>query len=743
MINAIILGTYIRGKEKRMDLSKLNEMQRLAVVTTEGPLLVMAGAGSGKTRVLTHRIAYLLEEKQVFPSKILAITFTNKAAKEMKNRIRNLVGDVAEGMWVGTFHSICVRIIRRHADEIGYSSDFVIYDTSDQKTLVKQCMKELDINDKQTTDRSIIAKISDAKNIMIGPDEFEKQNSSDFSYNAAIKVYHLYQAKLKANNAMDFDDLILKAIEILQVSPSAIEYYQTRFRYVLVDEYQDTNKAQYILIKTISDLHKNLCVVGDLDQSIYGWRGADIRNINDFENDFANGKTIKLERNYRSSEVILNAANAVIKNNTMRKDKRLWTDNTSGEPISYYQASNEYDEAGFVASKISSRFDSGVNYNENAILYRTNAQSRVFEDAFRKLKIPYKIYGGLKFYDRKEIKDLLGYLRVILNQQDEISLLRVINVPKRGIGAKTIERLQELRDEDDTLYDAISVAIERQEFSTKIHNNLNEFLDIIEKHKAKMFDIGVTKLLESVLDYTNYLKLLREENTIEALSRIDNIKELVSATAEFERSAETGHLDEFLAVTSLQSDIDGMEEDYNTVAMMTLHSAKGLEFPHVFLVGVEESIFPSFRSIEDPMALEEERRLAYVGITRAEETLCISHAVSRTMFGKTQVNQVSRFISEIPKECFGDVEVAQKRKKISFGLTMDMIKDKAKTESQIQTKAIGNTDKSALKAGTKVRHKVFGNGMIISKSGDVLTIAFDNKGIKKLQIDFAPLEVIL
>jgi len=646
-------------------------------------------------------------------------------------------------MWVGTFHSICVRIIRKYADEIGYSSDFVIYDTSDQKTLVKQCMKELDINDKQTTDRSIIAKISDAKNIMIGPDEFEKQNSGDFSFKAAIKVYHLYQAKLKANNAMDFDDLILKAIEILQVSPAAIEYYQTRFRYVLVDEYQDTNKAQYILIKTISDLHKNLCVVGDLDQSIYGWRGADIRNINDFENDFANGKTIKLERNYRSSEVILNAANAVIKNNTMRKDKRLWTDNTSGDPISYYQASNEYDEAGFVASKISNGFDSGTNYNEYAILYRTNAQSRVFEDAFRKLKIPYKIYGGLKFYDRKEIKDLLAYLRVILNQQDEISLLRVINVPKRGIGAKTIERLQELRDEDDTLYDAISVAIERQEFSTKINNNLNEFLNIIEKHKDKMFNIGVTKLLESVLDYTNYLKLLREENTIEAQSRIDNIKELVSATAEFERSAETGFLDEFLAVTSLQSDIDGMEEEYNTVAMMTLHSAKGLEFPHVFLVGVEENIFPSFRSIEDPMSLEEERRLAYVGITRAEESLCISHASSRTMFGKTQVNQVSRFIGEIPKECFGDVEVAQKRKKISFGLTMDMIKDKAKSESQIQTKAIGNTDKSALKAGTKVRHKVFGNGMIISKSGDVLTIAFDNKGIKKLQIDFAPLEVIL
>lgn len=723
-----------------MDLSKLNDMQRLAVETTDGPVLVLAGAGSGKTRVLTHRIAYLLDEKRVFPSKILAITFTNKAAKEMKQRVRALVGDVADGMWIGTFHSICVRILRRHADEIGYTSDFVIYDTSDQKTLIKQCMKALNINDKQTTDRSIIAKISDAKNIMVGPDKFEELHSGDYPYKAAISVYHLYQQKLKENNAMDFDDLILKTIEVLQTSPAAIEYFQTRFRYVLVDEYQDTNKAQYLLIKLISDLHKNLCVVGDLDQSIYGWRGADIRNIKDFEKDFSNAKIIKLEQNYRSTETILHAANAVIKNNVMRKEKKLWTSNKKGEPIKYYKAQNEFDEAAYVVGDIAKGFESGNNYNEYAILYRTNAQSRVFEQAFRKFNIPFKMYGGLKFYDRMEIKDLLAYLRVILNQQDEISLLRVINVPKRGIGNKTIEKLQDLREEGDSLFDAITMALEMNMFSTKVTNNLKEFVSIIDRHRAMMDSTGVTKLLESVIDQTKYIRLLREENTIESQSRIDNIKELVSATVEFERYAETGLLDEFLAETSLQSDIDGMEEDDNSVVMMTLHSAKGLEFPFVYLVGVEENIFPSFRSIEDPETLEEERRLAYVGITRAEEALCISHAATRTMFGKTQVNQVSRFITEIPKDYFGDVEIAEKRKKISFGLTMEMLKEKAKEEGHVKTSSI--TDTTVLKAGTKVMHKVFGRGMVISIKGEILTIAFDNKGIKKLQADLAPLEVI-
>ncbi len=732
-----------------MDLTKLNDMQREAVIATDGPLLILAGAGSGKTRVLTHRIAYLLDEKRVFPSKILAITFTNKAAKEMKLRVNRLVGDVSEGMWIGTFHSVCVRIIRKYAEEIGYGSDFVIYDTSDQKTLVKQCMKTLDVNDKQTTDKSIIAKISDAKNAMINPQQFETQNAKDYAYKEAIRVYHLYQRRLKENNAMDFDDLILKAIEILETSRAAREYYQMRFSYVLVDEYQDTNKAQYILVKTISEIYKNICVVGDLDQSIYGWRGADIRNIQDFEMDYKNARTIKLEQNYRSSDIILNAANAVIKNNMNRKDKKLWTDRLNGEKISYYKASNEYDEAAFVASNIVDGIQKHQNqFSEYAVLYRTNSQSRVFEDAFRKAKVPYKMFGGLKFYDRKEVKDALSYLRLIQNKQDEIGLLRIINSPKRGIGNKTIEKLGELRDEGDTLYSAIAEAIERQEFSKKVTGKLDEFLTIIEKLTDLKESMGVTEILEKVLNETGYLKLLKEENTIESLSRLENLKELVSATAEFERSSETGLLEDFLAEVCLKADIDGMEEEESSVVMMTLHSAKGLEFPNVFLVGVEENIFPSFRSIEDPNALEEERRLAYVGITRAEDKLFISHASMRTQFGKTKVNPVSRFIEEIPNAYFNEgVEVASRKKSPTrFGMSMDSIKEKAKEASKLSSTSIADVKISDLRPGVKVKHKVFGIGTMISKSSDdidaVLTIAFDNKGIKKLQAGYAPLEVI-
>lgn len=733
-----------------MDLSKLNDMQREAVITTEGPLLILAGAGSGKTRVLTHRIAYLLDVKRVFPSKILAITFTNKAAKEMRVRVNHLVGDVSNGMWIGTFHSICVRILRRYAEEIGYGSDFVIYDTTDQKTLVKQCMKELNINDKQTTHRSIISKISEAKNVMIGPEKFEELYSGDYSFKEAIRVYHLYQKKLKENNAMDFDDLILKAIEVLSVSPAAKEYYQMRFQYVLVDEYQDTNKAQYILVKTISDLYKNLCVVGDLDQSIYGWRGADIRNIKDFEKDYKQARTIKLEQNYRSTEVILNAANSVIKNNINRKDKKLWTDNKDGESICYYQAQNEYDEAAFVAGKMIDGVNNHHNsYSDYAVLYRTNAQSRVFEDAFRKANIPYKMYGGLKFYDRKEIKDMIAYLRVIQNKQDEIGLQRILNVPKRGIGGKTIEKLFEIKGDDNTLYSAIVESVERNEFSKKVNKNLNEFVDIVENLTELKQKIGVTEILEKVMNETGYLKLLKEENTIESLSRLDNLKELVSATTEFERSSETGLLEDFLAEVSLQADIDGLVEDeLNSAVMMTLHSAKGLEFPNVFLVGVEENIFPSFRSIEDSEALEEERRLAYVGITRAEKKLFISHAIMRTQYGKTKLNKVSRFIEEIPKEFFENKQVIATRKKspVSFGMTMDTLKQKAKEEGVLDSTAIKEFPSEKLKPGVKVKHKIFGVGTIITKTGDgmeaVLTIAFDNKGIKKLQLGYAPLEVI-
>jgi len=724
-----------------MDLSKLNPEQRAAVETTEGPLMVMAGAGSGKTRVLTHRIAYLLEEKGVYPSKILAITFTNKAAKEMKARVEGLVGSVAAGMWIGTFHSICVRLLRRYIHTLGYSSDFVIYDTSDQKTLIKECMKTLNINDKTNTDRSIIGKISDAKNIMQSPEAFKEQNSGDFNYAAAIKVYPLYQKRLKENNAMDFDDLILKAIEVLETCQEARDYYQNKFRYVLVDEYQDTNKAQYLLVKLLCDRYKNLCVVGDLDQSIYGWRGADIRNIQYFETDYKNAKLIKLEQNYRSSDVILQAANGVILHNQNRKDKKLWTAHTSGAPISYYPATNEYDEAAFVASMVAKGVEKDqMNYSEFAVLYRTNAQSRVFESAFRKENIPYRIFGGLKFYERKEVKDMMSYLRVVQNQQDDIGLLRIINVPKRGIGLKTIEKIEFMRDENDSFFTGIKKAIKDQIFSKKIHTQLTEFVGLIEGYHSKKETLKVQKLLEGLLKDTDYMNILRMENTIESMSRIDNLKELVSATADFEKHSSTGLLEDFLAETSLQADIDGMEEDESGLVMMTLHSAKGLEFPHVFLVGMEENIFPSFRSMEDPATLEEERRLAYVGITRAEEKLYLSHAASRTMYGQTKVNQVSRFIEEIPKACFGDVEVKSRKKKpIKFGLTMEEIKAKSKL---VETQAIDQSQSDSIKPGVKVRHKIFGDGMVITNKAGMLTVAFDNKGIKKLQLGFAPLEVI-
>lgn len=724
-----------------MDLTTLNPQQRAAVETTEGPLMVMAGAGSGKTRVLTHRIAYLLEEKGVYPSKILAITFTNKAAKEMRLRVEHLVGSVAQGMWIGTFHAICVRLLRRYVHTIGYSSDFVIYDTSDQKTLIKACMKTLNVNDKTHTDRSIISKISDAKNIMQGPEAFKDANSGDFAYDAAIKVYPLYQQRLQENNAMDFDDLILKTIEVLETCEEARLYFQRKFQYVLVDEYQDTNKAQYLLVKILCDHHKNLCVVGDLDQSIYGWRGADIRNIRYFEKDYAHAKLIKLEQNYRSTDVILEAANGVIVNNQNRKEKNLWTAHKNGQTIGYYPAMNEYDEAAFAATTVARAIENDqMNYSEFAVLYRTNAQSRVFEAAFRKENIPYKIFGGLKFYERKEVKDMMAYLRVVQNQQDDIGLLRIINVPKRGIGLKTIEKIEATRGPEDTLFDGIKNALRDKILSKKIHEQLVQFVMIIEDYKMKKQDMKVQSILEGLLKDTDYMNLLRLENTIESLSRIDNLKELVSATAEFQNQSATGLLEDFLAETSLQADIDGMDDEESCLVMMTLHSAKGLEFPHVFLVGMEENIFPSFRSMEDPAVLEEERRLAYVGITRAEEKLYLSHAATRTMYGQTKVNPVSRFIEEIPKHCFGDVELKSRKKKaVKFGLSMEDILRKSRA---VETAPIDKGQEAAIKQGMKVRHKIFGDGMVISNKAGMLTVAFDNKGIKKLQIGFAPLEVI-
>jgi len=728
-----------------MDLNMLNEMQRKAVLKTDGAVLILAGAGSGKTRVLTNRIAYLIEELDVYPSNILAFTFTNKAASEMKERVNHLIGDTSKGMWIGTFHSMCVRILRRDIDKIGYTRDFVIYDMADQKTVVKQCIKELNIDNKQFPERFFQGKISEAKDQMLTPAAYSELYAGDFELDRVCKVYKLYQDKLQQNNAMDFDDLIIKTIELFKTNEEVLSYYQRKFRYIHVDEYQDTNKAQYTLVKCISGFHKNLCVVGDLDQSIYGWRGADIRNIRDFEKDYRDAEIIKLEQNYRSSKTILDAANGVIKNNTRRKSKNLWTDNDEGPQINYYMGQNEYDEGRYVASEILKKIESGDrSYSDFAVLYRTNAQSRVFEDTFMRAAIPYKMIGGQKFYERKEIKDAMSYLKVIQNPRDEVGVLRVINAPKRGVGAKSIEKIQEYaRRDETTFYGALEEMAEMGLLPKKASAAIGEFVEIINSISDKKNDMNVTEILEAVLNQTGYIQELKNDMTVESETRIDNLKELVSVTTEFDNRAGRGMLEDFLAEISLMADIDGMEEEESGVLMMTLHSSKGLEFPEVFLVGLEENIFPSPRASDSDDQLEEERRLCYVGITRAEELLHITHAYMRSQYGKTKVNPVSRFIGEIPKEFIFSIngEVAKRDKqKIVFDNNSTYIK-----EEYAQPKKT-NASTGEFKAGCKVRHKAFGEGMVVSIQGSgenqILTIAFETKGIKKLQIGFAPIEII-
>ncbi len=728
-----------------MDLAMLNERQREAVVTTDGPLLVLAGAGSGKTRVLTNRIAYMIEEKGVYPSQILAITFTNKAAGEMKDRIESLIGPGSSTMWVGTFHATCVKILRRDIDRIGYNRDFVIYDTTDQKTLIKSCLKELDIDDKTVTPKFVSSKISDAKNDLLTPEQYEEQNYSDYQLKHVCRIYSLYQKKLKQNNAMDFDDLILKAIELLSGNDEVLSYYQSKFRYVLVDEYQDTNKAQYKLVNMIAAGYGNLCVVGDIDQSIYGWRGADIRNIRDFEKDYNNAKVIKLEQNYRSSKVILDAANAVIKNNTGRKPKDLWTAQEDGALIKYYMGQNEYDEGRHVADQIRSLKSREVReYSEFSILYRTNAQSRVFEECLMREGIPYRIVGGHKFYDRREIKDAICYLRLIQNTRDNISLMRVINTPKRGIGAKTIENIVlHAAGSDISMYEAIEEMMEAGILPKRAVSGLTDFITAIRPYVKSKAEMTVSEVLEGVLRDSGYEAELVLDQTIESKSRLENLNELLNVTKEFENRAESKRLEDFLAEVSLMADIDGLKEEEDGVLLMTLHSAKGLEFPVVFLVGMEEGIFPTGRALDDDNSLEEERRLAYVGITRAEEQLFISHAYLRNQYGKTNVNLVSRFIEEIPAGLIdsGSADIA-KRKTSDLKFKEKMVKGFHLPKAR-ETKSVAD---GSLIPGTKVLHKSFGEGTVITKTGSgdkaVVTIAFNKKGIKKLQVGMAPLEII-
>ncbi len=752
----------------------LNDMQKEAVLSTSGPCLVIAGAGSGKTKVLTHKIAYLMQEKDIKPWNILAITFTNKAANEMKERVEKLVGEVAKDMWIGTFHSICVRILRRYIDRIGFTSSFVIFDSSDQRTLVKQCLKQLNIDDKMFTDRAVLAEISNAKNEMLEPDMYKLRTNNEIRKETIAQVYEMYQKRLRENNAIDFDDIINYTIRILSENPDVLEYYTDKFEYVLVDEYQDTNKAQFTLVSILAARHGNITVVGDNDQGIYSFRGADITNILNFERDFPGTKIIKLEQNYRCTQNILDAANAVIKNNETKYEKKLWTENGKGEKITVYRGTDEYDEANFIVENLNTlRREEYMTYNDFAVLYRMNSQSRSIEDILRRENIPYKIVGGLKFYERKEIKDIIAYLRLIQNSSDNLSLIRIINEPKRGIGKTSLENVEQVAIQAETsMYDVIKRA---DEFGlNRVFANSREFVSQIEELRAKKDDIKISDLIKETLNKTGYTKALEEENTTEAETRIENLEEFLTVAIEFEEELADNSLEEFLEGITLSSDIDGTDESEDSVTLMTLHSAKGLEFPAVFLVGMEEGIFPGYKSIGEPKELEEERRLAYVGITRAKQNLFISCAKQRTIFGSTSCNQPSRFVKEIPKELFdGYDESFEETTSKSYedyqyewkygGSAVTSYKSnevasvKPKTQYAFKTAesflnnlnkkvSADSLDISIYRAGQRVYHKKFGEGKInyVETEGDdaKVDITFDKIGHKRLMAKYAGLEVL-
>lgn len=727
-------------------LSGLNKEQQEAVKTTEGPLLIMAGAGSGKTRVLTHRIAYLMVEKAVNPYNILAITFTNKAAREMKERVSQLMGGAAEEVWISTFHSMCVRILRRDIDRIGFNRNFTILDTTDQQSVIKGILKDKNLDPKKFDPRSILGTISSLKNELIDPESYSKQAGSYYE-RIVSEVYEEYQKRLRKNQSLDFDDLIMTTIHLFQRVPDVLEYYQRKFQYIHVDEYQDTNRAQYLLVKLLASRFQNLCVVGDSDQSIYRWRGADISNILSFEKDYPNAHVILLEQNYRSTKRILQAANEVIKNNYNRKPKKLWTENPEGKKIVYFRAENEQAEAQFVAGKIKELVESGKRQlSDFAILYRTNAQSRVVEEVLMKSNIDYTIVGGIKFYDRKEIKDILAYLRLIANPDDDISLLRVINVPKRGIGSTSMDKIARYAQENDL---SLFQALEEVDFiglSPKITKAVLEFRDLIKGYTQMQEYLSVTELVEEVLDKSGYRDMLKAEKTLDAQSRLENIDEFLSVTKGFEENSEDKSLIAFLTDLALVADIDRLDEEDNNqqaVVLMTLHSAKGLEFPVVFLIGMEEGVFPHSRSLMDEEEMEEERRLAYVGITRAEEELYLTNAQMRTLYGRTNLNPVSRFIQEIPEDLLDEVVIEKK--------TFTRFQSNPSTSSQkasIRPMAVSTGgEEIPWKVGDKAEHKKWGIGTVVSVKGEKenmeLDIAFPSPtGVKRLLAKFAPIQKV-
>ena len=716
----------------------LNEAQHEAVTTTHGPLLIIAGAGSGKTRVLTHRIAYLLETQNVQPWQILAITFTNKAASEMKQRLENLIGTTANDMWVSTFHSACVRILRRHAKEIGFNSNFVIYDTSDKETMIKQCLKQLDIDPKQFSPKSISATISNAKNQLKNAQKYYK-DVDDYYAEIVAKVYNLYEEKMESNNAFDFDDLLVKTVELFQQKEEVLEFYQNKFKHILIDEYQDTNHAQYIFVNLLAKGHKNLCVVGDPDQSIYRWRGADINNILSFERDYPEAKVVKLEQNYRSTAPILNAANSLIKNNAGRKDKNLWTDKAVGDKVFLIHAENEQDEAFKVISKIMElrNFDK-LLYGEMAVLYRAHAQSRAVEEELVKNNIRYQIFGGTKFYDRKEIKDILAYLKVLVNSYDDLNLARIINVPKRGIGLTNWAKVEKhALNMNSSTFNVLSNIDDIPGVSAKARKQLQTFREMMHQFHGQMETLSIKELTSHILNETGYLEALIQENTIEAETRRDNLREFLNVAANYDNNNPDGSLEDFLAEVSLVADIDNYVDEGDQLTLMTLHTAKGLEFPAVFIIGMEESIFPHFRSFESEYEMEEERRLCYVGMTRAEKKLFLSYADRRFIYGETLSKSPSRFLGEIPEEFVDNP--------LRGGISISKPSvQKASAGSFFANKPTKAAPKNNYQLGDKVSHKKWGEGVVVGvKTGDtVIKVAFPNQGIKSLDISFAPLTVI-
>ena len=723
-------------------LDGLNREQQQAVQHTEGPLLILAGAGSGKTKVLTVRIAYLLVQG-VNPYEILAITFTNKAAKEMKSRVEGLVGDVANRIWLSTFHSFCAKFLRFELDNfLGYNSNFTIYDTSDSQVVIKAALKALNLDDKYYPVGAMISAISDAKNKLMFASDFRKQ-ARDFYQQKVADVYEYYEKELRKNNALDFDDLLLVAVKLLQSNATVLDKYSKRFRYVMIDEYQDTNHAQYLLAYLLSSHWRNIAVVGDADQSIYAWRGADIQNILDFEKDYPNCKSIKLEQNYRSTKIILDAANAVIDNNEGRPEKNLWTDKTEGAKIQHFTAQSEHEEAAFIGDTIVKKHDiHGVPYGDMAILYRTNAQSRVLEEALIKRALPYTMVGGTKFYDRKEIKDVLAYLRVLYNPFDDLSLLRIINVPKRSIGATTVSKLQDYARENGTsLFMTLTQLHLVDSIKGKTKEKLEEFGIIIFTLVAEMDDKSVLDILEAILDRTGYLYQLEESTDPQDQARAENIGELLSVAKDFQDTNPTGTVEDFLEQVALVNDVDSFEQEDSKVTLMTLHAAKGLEFPIVFLGGLEEGLFPHSRTLMNPEEIEEERRLAYVGITRAEQELYISNATTRTVFGRTSSYLPSRFIDEIPAEL---VDGLRAKRKVPDDIKQTVPRHMSVTSRPVTKPIIRNEVIADWKVGDTAIHSKWGNGKVVNVSGEgagmKLTIEFPTQGVRVVMAKFAPVK---